>query len=765
MKQLFRMIKNTLSTPDSAEAFKTANGLSVSSFGRTELVVRALKDSKLLDFFIVVAGSIEGKMFMPHATVVCEIFNLIFSAYNPNQIAAGPEFNKLALVEDLENERPIQKPIRHSNFSGSIVFRLSTGQDYVLRQGSNFNDVLDLDLKKTIKRQGGRRYQPLSYHEYGSLRKGVCSQQDILLISKLADDFLASCFNVLFRHLFAEELLSRSNSDRFNWTVLRLCTWFLMYVRALPNKIKVSSVYAVLRVEPLLEYGKLLRRFHLESKTNGDILLVTIVFFREVLRTVEFMLAQPFDGSDASDAQHQAAVDIQNALFYQMDILQTFRLILHENQRQTKQGLMIVVETVHLLMELLERYSQGRSAMYVQKKMRSKAKLDSDAESEDERTVEKRFDFNGFIGAFATEPILLAYSSLLSMAVTNSTTINRYLAVMFYRLYKVVHAEHLFYKVHFLDAAHKFLKSPSKILKQNQSLESICLMITKGFFAELRSNQLLVIEALFPYSAHDHIDRQELLYPDDESIDGDYNSSFGKEDEMQLPESLSRDQKLRTVIHRLFDQEMNIHVAWLCTLLESIHNVTDSESYLIQAESESQKKALRSPSFCTLLRLINIRPPTAMIKYWHVLPTCDIELMKRDVEYIRMSGQDLLNEAEPQALKFSSFKKQPVESENEVDFSDDILSEESFTGSDFSIQEELEKEERLVSPEKEKSKMPQASTKNEQSKWSQMLKSGYFTEAQDGDALPLTIENDEELEIPDHQDKKPKRRIIDSDDE
>jgi len=309
LRRMLGLVKTLLAVPDATEAFKTGNSLGQADLGRTTHVIRAMKETRLLEFLMTAAGSVELPMFRSHAVTLCEIFSLVFSAYSPTRKGSPV----------MEVEKRATKPTRHSNFSGSIIFKLSTGQDYVLRQGSYFNGCPDLDRGKKERRPGGRKAAPLSYNQYGSKS---CSTADALLGRQFADSFISSCFNVLVRHLGAEEMDGRLNDDRFHRSFLRLLSWFLQYIRSPTDEVSGSgpsdlrSVYAALDVDVLLGYARLMRRFHEEAKKNGDLLLTAVVFFRDVLRTVELLAS-----TDSSTEAIHAAKDIQNALFYQMDLL------------------------------------------------------------------------------------------------------------------------------------------------------------------------------------------------------------------------------------------------------------------------------------------------------------------------------------------------------------------------------------------------------------------------------------------------------------
>lgn len=745
MRRLFALTRNILAVPDTPVAFRTANGMAAADFGRAELVVRAMREARLLELLMVAAGSAEDAVFAPHAPVLCEIFSLLFAAYDPVQAAQGAPVDAGALAEELGRERPAARPVRHANFSGSIVFRLSTGQDYVLRQGPRFTDRLDLDAGKAARRAGGRRPRAARYAAYGGGRTSW-TQQDLGLVRAVAREFLESCFNALLGRLLHDE--RHLNDDRFHWQVLRLATWMLQHVRAGGDRAMVAHVHAVLDVGVLLRYARLLSRFHEERRTGSELMLATVVFFREILRLAEALQA----GGDA--AQQRAAADIQNALFYQMDLLQRFRLIL--GGLTNVAALALTVETIHVVLKLLERFCSARRAgVFVQQAARGRRRPAGDggdssgAELEDERVVERRFEFAQFVAEFATEPVAAAYTALLGLAPRSPAALNRYLAVMLYRLYVGARAEDLFYKVSFLDPAHRLLRSTPAVQRANAPLVRVCRGIVAGFMARLRLDPVLALEAFFPYAPQ----RQPA-----DALAADFDLDFGGERDtaaaaaaadVVLPETLSRTQKMRLLARRLVELEMAPHVNWLCGLLAGAAAAApadDAGPLLVQAGSDSQKGALQTPTFCALLRLVGVRGPTASTKHWHILPTADRGALGGDAEYVRAAVQEAVEEANGAGarLRFSNRRAEPASERGGAP-----PASEASVASDFDL-------DGLSAGEASESEAGDEG----RSKWQQMLQAGLFTrtvaggseaaslgESDDDDggvgALPLRIDDEE----------------------
>lgn len=785
LKRLFAFCLALLSVPDPAPGTSTGR----EELGRGTQLVRTMHDTRLCEFLMTAAGSVEEETFRPHGPALLAIHAALFSVFRP--ACAAPKMVAAAL----HDEQAPSRPVRHSNFSGSIVFRLSTGQDHVLRQGTHFNGQLDLDAGKKVKRVGGRRQPALSYAAYGPA-SGTGTSADAQLAKQLATRFLASSFNILMRHLAVDELPDRINDDRFHRAFLRLSSWFLQHT--LSCRSALHSVFAVLDVDVLLSYARLLRRFHEECKKNGDLLMTAVVFFRDVLRAVELMGSVGVqEAEDTAGVYARAAADIQNALFYQMDLLTRFRLVLQGAAlvSPSATALGLLAETVHVLLKLLERHCLSRgAAMIVGQARHCRKATDEDADSEDdeqERMVERRFEFAGFLCEWATEPVLEAYTLLLRRSATlNPPALNRYLAVMFYRLAVTASSPRLFHRIAFLEGAHRFLRhAPKSILKRDAGLTRVLESIVAAFVRRLREEPLLVMETFFPYSL-DH-DLHPAEGPNDHVADILSADEEEEEAGVDLPDALSREQKMRTLVRRLVDQEQTAHLRWLLSSLHPSTSGTDTEPIILVADSSTQKQALKQPAFTALLRLLAVRGPSASLKHWHMAQPTPGSLPE-DLAYIRRVMQEALEEEDGPGFTLPP-RKAAVEGDSEEDKGS--MSDSDEDASDFSVTDNLPIRIKEVKPLK-----PVKTEGKKKSKLQSLMSAGFFNiaahqtgsgdNADDGDdggdgddgddeikmphpptraALPLAIEDDGEAASPrepaDAGPKRAKTRIIDSDDE
>lgn len=159
LSKTFSIIRNLLAIPDATMAYASMNVSLASSFGRHERLVERMRTSRIVDFVIMAASSVlderDAKIFAPHVDILVQIFQCMLCSTDPDAIAAASDAAlggpKKSLAEEaLGRERRIRRPIRHGKFSGSLVVRLSTGEDYNLA-GSRFRDPVTLDDGKRVQ--------------------------------------------------------------------------------------------------------------------------------------------------------------------------------------------------------------------------------------------------------------------------------------------------------------------------------------------------------------------------------------------------------------------------------------------------------------------------------------------------------------------------------------------------------------------------------------------------------------------------------------
>lgn len=162
--RVLALLSNLLAIPDAAANYVGANVALASAFGKHERLIMAMKKSRMLEFLMVAGASCndvrDRRVFGPHVERLVEMFAHLLRVADPDEIAAMHDFDpagpQRSVVEQaMQGEGRIRRPIRHSRFSGALVVRLSTGEDYMLA-GSRLRDPLTLDGGKRVQHRPRR---------------------------------------------------------------------------------------------------------------------------------------------------------------------------------------------------------------------------------------------------------------------------------------------------------------------------------------------------------------------------------------------------------------------------------------------------------------------------------------------------------------------------------------------------------------------------------------------------------------------------------
>jgi hypothetical protein len=239
---------------------------------------------------------------------------------------------------------------------------------------------------------------------------------------------------------------------------------------------------------------------------------------------------------------------------------------------------------------------------------------------DEDALVERRFEFKSFVAQFATEEIAGLYGSLLAGAERNSTELNRYVAVMLYRLFQATHPGpgSIFFRAAFLDPVHRFLvRAPPRVHRANAPLRHVCRMIAGAFFEALAAEPLLALEAFFPAHLGGSAGTP-VFVPALEATGGAESRASAKAVEhcagtrAMVPESLTGDQRVRAMVRKLVDAELVPHLHWLHSLmLQALAHFRNSaqRAFPLVADTESQKRSLMLPLFASLLTMLRGSPP------------------------------------------------------------------------------------------------------------------------------------------------------------
>ena len=128
LKQVFRLLKNLLLSPEAEVLNGNGNLIQKLSYGRREHVISSMFKSKMSDMLFSLASSVNDDIFQISNSDVSSIFEDIFCIVaslfeniDLSQLFIQSQSNKTNNL-DLQQTK---KPIRHGRFSGSVSIQLS----------------------------------------------------------------------------------------------------------------------------------------------------------------------------------------------------------------------------------------------------------------------------------------------------------------------------------------------------------------------------------------------------------------------------------------------------------------------------------------------------------------------------------------------------------------------------------------------------------------------------------------------------------------
>ncbi|XP_056590423.1 protein timeless homolog isoform X2 [Triplophysa dalaica] len=282
--------------------------------------------------------------------------------------------------------RNLQRGNRHSRFRGSYVIEglKSIGEkDVIFHQGLHNFMNYSHDVGKGVRRVPKRKQIARD-----SERQRRSALNVRLFLREFCIDFLENCYNRLM-YLVKEDLIRERAQQHDETFYLWALTFFMTFNRGQNYRPDLVSETMSIRTFHFIErnitnyYEMILtdrkcatswyRRMHFALKA-----------YQELLMTVNEM-----DRSKYDNIRHSASV-IKSNIFYLMEFREIFLTLLRkfDEQTQPRSFLKDLVESTHLFLRMLERFSKGRNNLVVQKKTvkqrkRSQKTLQPEATTED----------------------------------------------------------------------------------------------------------------------------------------------------------------------------------------------------------------------------------------------------------------------------------------------------------------------------------------------------------------------------------------------
>ncbi|KAJ3135876.1 Topoisomerase 1-associated factor 1 [Geranomyces variabilis] len=575
-----------------------------------ESLIVCLNKAEIIPLLLSFAGSVDQREFSDWNMTIMEVFYYMFLERDPGELLAanvskGPYQNaaipspssdlKMMLEAEAAAKRKSARipASRHGRFGGTLSFQLPTGANFTVHNPAQaLNSVEDtLDTGKTANRGQRPGLKPDEYQRTRAVRSRGAAE----IYLKTAHAFVDGCFNVLVESVrkdFAAERdkVQLEHYSRFMW----LCAFALKFQRMLRQKSRAAedadaaegaagkspaagpgdlpaSRAATTTTTPLVEpldfdtvteflslrglafvTGRLATA---EGEKRHAEVSVAVDLLKQFLLSLDAMALHP------DEEYREAAQHIQNNMYYEHSTIDIAVRLVRDFKRQGHLShLKAVVETVHVLLKMLEAYSKTKSVMFRKKKKKKRGaakKLkkagpnggeredeeeeeeendeDDDADEQRDETLavkETELSFGRIVNRFASDSILATYCLLLSHYRDLDAKCIYHVTVMFHRIFVTcVQGAPLFYRLSILRLFNRILTDKRMLpsTPAHRELYAFISFCLSRFFKRAREYPMLFIEILFPKNRADceRIEAGNALPPDSTTTTTAASSSGG----------------------------------------------------------------------------------------------------------------------------------------------------------------------------------------------------------------------------------------------
>ncbi|KAI9268791.1 timeless protein-domain-containing protein [Sporodiniella umbellata] len=522
-----------------------------------ELLVMRFYESDVIELLLTISSNSANRQDSSEWNVlVLEILYNLLEHVDPKSVfqyrqdvdSGKAELNELSsklsnLLND-ENERKRRKhasgPSRHNRFGGTYTLEDWGGKRIVShKQQAGYADLTEIvDGEKKESRNGRKR----KLADETRPKKVYQNLRSLMYLKATAQSFLESCFNAFFSSILKDMRREDKKIVRKDYIRYYFCMkWFLQYhlyekreskkrknntlnlptINHTENEgdILESKIYDFDLVANAFDLGTILfclqrMRIGLDEKSWVEV-QVTADCIRHMLISVHEMTH-----SDEEEYR-DVAEHIQSNLYYDQSILDLFFGLVKAYRNQSKQYLKTVVTLTHVLLKMLEKYSQTKKALFVKKKrtmpkkkkevqeetMDQETQMEENYEESEEEYHEKSesyneqlFQYSAFEKRYANVDTIHAYCTLLEDYKELEPEYIHYIVSFFHRMMVKRKTEYLFWKLPVMELFHRILAHASRFPRtesHSQLLEFI--HYSMGLFFNYASTYpLLIVEALSP---------------------------------------------------------------------------------------------------------------------------------------------------------------------------------------------------------------------------------------------------------------------------
>jgi hypothetical protein len=343
--------------------------------------------------------------------------------------------------------------------------------------------------------------------------------------------------------------------------LLYLVRFFLEYQRKTAAIHSLALLSTIVNVQGLFFLMKNIRIAFDEN--NFSRIFMAVDCLKHFLLTIQFMYKH--DEEEIRNLAH----NLLDNLYYEKSNMDLIIDVLKGVKKQSKEFLIVSVESIHLILKLLEGFASTKSSLVVRHKRRKKNRSeDQDPIARGMETlydsepdyVEKEINFSRIELQFCNSRIIEMYMKLMVCFRELPSSVVHALGRMMYRIAVKLKKPHMFYKLNYLCLFHdicqdksrassKFRNDEGNCQESFSELQGIAKYVVRMFFENFQKFPLLLIEIFFPQS---HGDRARVLPGNPlKCISPESCLKWNTEDEIEVKKGFSEQMQVQIVVSAL----------------------------------------------------------------------------------------------------------------------------------------------------------------------------------------------------------------------
>lgn len=560
-----------------------------------------LENQKFLSFITLLGSNVSRKF-------SCNVLDCLWGLLNGVDVSrlmggkAEYEHQHLNLAKMLKIEKKMKnsrfKPSRHTRFGTMIAMKDDNEALTVHGQRAILNDLQTLksiDDSKTWRApaRSGQNNEVVAWE----LRMHISYEAGKVLVP-FVNSFLDAGFNPLFTHL--RGLVSEFEQKRASHYVW-LMGWFMNAERLRTPDPDFKLVGSALSYNSFVIVASMLANA-IEVGPSQHLGAAQACVY--CLRAI-FLMTESMSKSKNEDWR-DTAENIKSRLFYDEARLDTFPLLTRVASRPTANASLRIetVELVHVLLRLLEAYTEQHSIVFVKSKRQKKHDDGDESEDEEHKTRERKWNFALFLKKFNNEATIEMYQRALSDFGNLDRKILKHILMFFQMLFVKREMTFRFYRLSFIHLLLRVVDAKDGIQEPTLAKPySKFLNFYAGRLAQaLEEHPSLYVEMLFRKNREDEQYYEHGLVGNgvpSKTMDYDYDFQT---------EGLSAKDQFAIAVAAIHEAGLSKYLDWI---IDSLSKAAEKQSVepkrrLLTEERTKLREAIQKPLIRLLFKLIGL---------------------------------------------------------------------------------------------------------------------------------------------------------------